>query len=170
MSEIQLKSGDRTETVKTLAKDGNKYRIILGEKEYDVDILKVEKNIYSVLYENRSYDIEIALSDRKNSFSVKYICNSYKIEVLDAQQRYMLNRLESTGGSDENIITCPMPGKIVKVMVKEGDEVEAGQVVVIVSAMKMESEYKSGKNGKIKDVLVSDGDVIDANKPLIILE
>ena len=170
MSAIQIKSGNRTETVKILAKEGNKFSFLLGEKEYDLDIVKVEKNIYSVLLGNRSFDIEIVPSNGKNSFLVRYICNSYNIEIVDAQLRYMQNRLQSAGGDDENVITCPMPGKIVRVMVKEGDEVEAGQVVVIVSAMKMESEYKSGKNGRIKDVLVNDGDVIDANRPLIILE
>jgi biotin carboxyl carrier protein len=54
--------------------------------------------------------------------------------------------------------------------VKTGDEVTSGQVVIIVSAMKMESEYKSGKGGRVKDVMVGEGDIIDSNMPLIVLE
>lgn len=170
MSSIQLKSGKRTEPVEVLEKNGNKIRILLGEEEYLLDIVKVEKNIYSVIRGNKIYDIEVALSDRKNIYSVKYKCNSYEVEIVDARMKYMQNRIESSGENFENIISCPMPGKIVRVMVKEGDEVKAGQVVIIVSAMKMESEYKSGKTGIIKEVLVAQGDVIEANKPLIILE
>jgi biotin carboxyl carrier protein len=63
-----------------------------------------------------------------------------------------------------------MPGKIVKILVKIGDKVKAGDTVVIVSAMKMESEYKVKNDRTIKDILVKEGDTIDGNQPLIIIE
>ena len=170
MSAIEIKWGDRSKKVEILSSKGNNIIIRLGEKEYNLDIVKVEKNIYSVLLGNKSFDIEVVASGRKNMFSVRYICNSFNMEIIDADMRYMQNRLKSTGHSDENVISSPMPGKIVRVLVKPGDEVVPGQVVIIVSAMKMESEYKSGKGGLVKDVLVSEGDVIDSNMPLIVLE
>jgi biotin carboxyl carrier protein len=170
MSAIELKSGTRTESINIIKRDGNNFRIMLGEKEYDLDIVKVEKNIYSVLLGNRSFDIEVVGSSRKNTYSVRYICHSYNVEIIDAESRYMQNRLQSSGQSEENVISSPMPGKIVKVLVKKGDEVTSGQVVIIVSAMKMESEYKAGKGGRVKDVMVGEGDIIDSNMPLIVLE
>ncbi|MGF1584465.1 MAG: acetyl-CoA carboxylase biotin carboxyl carrier protein subunit [Bacteroidales bacterium] len=170
MSAIEIKSGDHVKSVEILSRDGNKIRIVIGGKEYILDIVKVEKNIYSVLMGNKSFDIEVVPSGKKNMYSVKYICHFYNIEIVDAELRYMQNRLKSTGENQENIISSPMPGKIVKVLVKAGDEVESGQVVIIVSAMKMESEYKSGRNGKVKEVLVGEGDIIDSNMPLIVLE
>jgi biotin carboxyl carrier protein len=170
MSAIELKSGNRTESIQIVNRDGNKFRVMLGEKEYDLDIVKVEKNIYSLLLGNKSYDIEVVGSTRKNTYSVRYICHSYNVEIIDAETRYMQNRQQSSGQDEENIISSPMPGKIVKVLVEKGDEVVPGQVVIIVSAMKMESEYKTGKGGRVKDVLVGEGDVIDSNMPLVILE
>jgi biotin carboxyl carrier protein len=170
MSAIQLKTGDRTESVEILERTGNKMRLRLGEKEYDLDIVKVEKNIFSLLLGNRSYDIEVVPSGKRNTYSVKYICHSFNVQVIDAEARYMQNRLNATGDDDINIISSPMPGKIVKVMVKTGDNVIAGQVVITVSAMKMESEYKSGKSGVVKEVKVCEGDIVDANVPLIVLE
>ena len=62
-----------------------------------------------------------------------------------------------------------MPGKVVKVLVNVGDEVVQGQTVIIISAMKMESEYKVGKDGIIKEVLVSDGDTVDGGQTLIVI-
>jgi acetyl/propionyl-CoA carboxylase alpha subunit len=170
MSAIEVKSGDRSETFEILERNGNNIRVMLGEKEYILDIVKVEKNIYSVLLGNRSFDIEVVSSGRKNMYSVRYVCHSYNVEIIDAELRYMQNRLKSTGHGDESIISSPMPGKIVKIMVKAGDNVIPGQVVIIVSAMKMESEYKSGKGGIVKEVLVGEGDIIDSNIPLIVLE
>lgn len=170
MSAIEIKSGDRLKPVEILSRNKNKIRIRLGEKKYDLDIVKVEKNIYSVLLGNKSFDIEVVPSGKKNRFSVRYICHSYNMEIIDADMRYMQNRLKSAGHNDENVISSPMPGKIVKVLVNKGDEVVPGQVVIIVSAMKMESEYKSGRGGLVKEVMVGEGDIIDSDMPLIILE
>ncbi len=170
MSAIELNNGNRKEPIEILERSGTKIRLMLGKKEYDLDIIKVERNIFSVLLGNKSFDIEVVASGQKNMYSVRYICHSYNVEILDAEMRYIKNRLKSSGENDDNIISSPMPGKIVKVMVKKGDEVTAGQVVIIISAMKMESEYKSGRCGYVKEVLVVEGDVIDANLPLIVLE
>ncbi len=170
MSAIQIRTGDRSENISILKQEGNKLQILLGEREYTLDIVKVEKNIYSILLGDKSFDIEVVAGVNKNSYSVRYICHSFNIEVLDAEMRYMQNRLKTGPGNEENTISSPMPGKVVKVLVRPGDPVVEGQVVIVVSAMKMESEYKSGKTGKVKDVLVGEGDVIDSNMPMIVLE
>jgi biotin carboxyl carrier protein len=170
MSAIQLKSGERIETVEILERTGNKFRILLGEKQYTLDAVKVEKNIFSILLGNKSFNIEVVPTGKKNTYTVKNNSNTFTVTVIDAETRYLQNRLKAAGDDGINIISSPMPGKIVRVMVKAGDKVEAGQVVITVSAMKMESEYKSGKNGIVKEVMVSEGDIVDANVPLIVLE
>lgn len=167
---IELKSGEKRKQVSVLEKRGSKMRILLGEKEYDIDVVKVENNIYSLLYENRSYNMKVVPAGKKNCYSVRYVCYSYDVEVVDPETRYIESRKKSSGEDDENVISSPMSGKIVRVMVKKGDEVKPGQVVIIVSAMKMESEYKSGKAGKVKEVLVNEGDVVGSDTPLIVLE
>jgi len=63
-----------------------------------------------------------------------------------------------------------MPGKVVKILVNEGDRVKGGDTVIIVSAMKMESEYKVVKDRLITKILVKEGDNIDGHQPLIMLE
>ncbi len=63
-----------------------------------------------------------------------------------------------------------MPGKVVKVLVNKGDSVKEGETAIIISAMKMESEYKAPKDGVIKKVNVKDGDTIEGNQILIELE
>ena len=63
-----------------------------------------------------------------------------------------------------------MPGKVVKIPVNVGDKVKAGDVVIIISAMKMESEYKVKKDRIIREILVKEGDIVEGNQPLIIIE
>jgi biotin carboxyl carrier protein len=62
------------------------------------------------------------------------------------------------------------PGKVVKILFKEGDFVKAGETVVVVSAMKMESEYKVKQDRKIKRILVKEGDTVKGDQPMVVIE
>jgi biotin carboxyl carrier protein len=70
----------------------------------------------------------------------------------------------------ENTISSPMPGKVVKIPVVEGEQVKKGDTVITISAMKMESEYKSPIDGKIVKIHVQEGSTVDANQILIEIE
>jgi len=67
-------------------------------------------------------------------------------------------------------VTAPMPGKVVRVLVKPGDEVKAKQGLVVVEAMKMENELKAARAGRVRDVLASEGRSVDAGAVLVIVE
>ena len=62
-----------------------------------------------------------------------------------------------------------MPGKVMKVLVKKGEHVEKGQTVVILSAMKMESEYKAGCSGVVSKVAVKEGDTVEGNQLMVVI-
>jgi biotin carboxyl carrier protein len=62
-----------------------------------------------------------------------------------------------------------MPGKVVKIPVKQGDMVTAGQTLIVVEAMKMQSEFKAAADRQVTDILVKEGDTVNANQLLIIL-
>ena len=63
-----------------------------------------------------------------------------------------------------------MPGKVVKIMVKEGDEVSAGDTVIVIEAMKMQSNYKVNCDCIIKNILVNEGDTVNGDQTLITLD
>jgi biotin carboxyl carrier protein len=70
----------------------------------------------------------------------------------------------------ERRVLAPMPGRIVRVLVKAGDTVAAGQALVVVEAMKMENELKSPKAGRVKEVSVAEGTSIEAGRLLVVVE
>ncbi|WP_457750853.1 biotin/lipoyl-containing protein, partial [Thermococcus sp.] len=70
----------------------------------------------------------------------------------------------------EGVVTAPMPGKILRILVKEGDEVKTGQGLLVLEAMKMENEVSSPKDGIVKRILVTEGDTVDSGQALIELE
>jgi len=75
----------------------------------------------------------------------------------------------ATTGTGE-IIAAPMQGTILRVTVEAGQEVEAGQTVCILEAMKMENHITATREGKVAEVAVSTGDVVDTGQPLIFIE
>ena len=164
----EIKINDRTAQVEILSRDGNKVRISIDGKKYDADVVMVEKGVYSILLDNRSHNIELIRTGNKNYLLNTY-SKSYDIEIIDAETKYLKSRRRDDS-QEEAVISSPMPGKVVKILVKVGDQVKAGDTVVIVSAMKMESEYKVKKDRIIKDIKVKEGDTIKANQPLVIIE
>ena len=94
---------------------------------------------------------------------------SYDAEIIDSESRYLQSRAKGFAEEGTVVISTPMPGKVVKIPVKVGDKVNEGETVIIVEAMKMQSEYKVKKDRTIKDILVKEGDVINANQPLIVV-
>ncbi len=168
LTEIRL--DDRCFTVELVSKNENRFQIKVGNKLYNLDAVKVGQNIYSILLEGKSFNIEITEKNNPKQYIVKTEDKSFDCEIIDAETKYLLSRRGNALEDAENTIVSPMPGKIVKIPVKRGDRVEAGQTVIIVSAMKMESEYKAGKKGVIKQVHVNEGDTIEGNEPLITIE
>ena len=92
------------------------------------------------------------------------------MEVVDAESKYIRSRQKGDAQEGENTISTPMPGKVVKILVNVGDEVELGQTIIIVSAMKMESEFKARKPGVIKAIHVKEGDLVEGHKVLVVIE
>ena len=93
----------------------------------------------------------------------------HKAEVRDPRS---LQRRRSAGGEGEGTrrILAAMPGKVVRVLVKERDAVEAGQGVVVVEAMKMQNELKSPKQGAVQKILVAEGASVNAGDILLLIE
>ncbi len=168
--EIQLIDQNRTADVEILARKGNIYQIRVDKLIYEVDLVKLDEGIYSLLLDGRSYNVEAIREGNSKRYTVNTFYNTFEVEIQDAETRYMKARNTGSGHDKSNEIRVPMPGKVVDVLVKTGDPVEAGQTLVTVSAMKMESEYKSGKQSVVKEILVKAGDTVDSDQIMIILE
>ncbi|HSG68081.1 MAG TPA: biotin/lipoyl-containing protein [Bacteroidales bacterium] len=164
----EIKINDRSAQAEILSREGNKVVISIDGNKYEADIVEVEEGVYSILIEGRSHNIELIRSGSKN-YVVNTYSRSYDVEIVDAESRYLKSRRRDHG-QEGTIISSPMPGKVVKILVEVGDHVKAGDTVIIVSAMKMESEYKVKTDRVIKEIKVKEGDTIQSNQPLVVIE
>lgn len=167
---VEIKIGDRKAWVNLLKQDGNILEVEVDGKTYNVDLMHTADGTFSILEGGHSYDIELVPDETPKKYTAYTLYERYDVEVIDAEARYLQNRNANGTGSGDNKITSPMPGKVVKVLVEEGDVVQEGDTVIIISAMKMESEYKAPKDGTIKKVHVKDQQTVDSNQVLIELD
>ena len=146
------------------------FRVEFGGKVFELDAKAVSDSTLSLMLEGSSYNIESEFAaDGSQNLLVRGSLLS--VEILDLRTHRLRKAQESAGGIDGPVaITAPMPGKVVAVLVKEGDEVEEGQGLVVVEAMKMENELKAPKAGVVTQLTANEGIAVDGGAILCRIE
>ena len=168
--ELEFKVNNRNAVVKEIKREGNILTLNVDNELYEVDIVKVSNQEFSILYKGRSFNIEVVESKEPKHFNVNTLYFKFDVEVVDNEARYRQSRLKSAPINSDNTIRSPMPGKVVKIFVKPGDEVEVGQPLIVLSAMKMESEFKACKRGIVREVPVKEGETVENDQLLVVIE
>jgi biotin carboxyl carrier protein len=168
--ELELKVNNRNAIVKEVKREGNILTLAVDDVQYEVDIVKVNSQEFSALYNGRSFNIEVIESKEPKHYNVNTLYFKFDVEVVDNESRYRQSRMQSKHILNDNIIRSPMPGKVVRIFVKPGDIVEAGQPLIVLSAMKMESEFKAGRRGVVKEIPVKEGYTVDNDQLLVVIE
>lgn len=163
-----------------------KYYARVGENEYEIVIdggavyvngepLDVDLHqsgapeLYSMLFNGRSY--ELLLEAQRYRYGVTIRGDHYDVLVEDERQRRLsLGRDVPVLPVGELPVVAPIPGLVVKVLVNEGDDVEEGQALVILEAMKMENEIRAVRGGVVKNVKAASGQRIEQNGLLLVIE
>ena len=147
----------------------NRFRYVseAGAVDAEASVIEVEPGIFSILLEGRSYEIKVA-SGTNGFFDVDAGRLRAAVEVRDPRS-YSRNKHAGIGHG-RLTISAPMPGKVVRVLVREGDVVEAGAGLVVVEAMKMQNELKAPRAGAIVRLSAKEGDTVTAGEPLVAIE
>ena len=167
--EVQLGAGDaKKQRVVELERQGGGYRVVLDEKRVNADALLIAPNTISILLDGQSFEIHVAPGP---DGTLKLQCGPHEFaaEVVDPRA-WRGRRHGAVEAEGRQPITAPMPGKVIRLLIKAGDEVEAGQGVVVVEAMKMQNEIRSPKKGKVERVLAKEGQTVNAGDILAWVE
>ncbi|WP_051904470.1 biotin/lipoyl-containing protein [Hippea jasoniae] len=147
----------------------DKYEVVIDDKSYIVDAQLTEHTVYSLIVNGKSYEVDVEYKD--GTYNVYNEGDLFKIEVMDELKKRMLEKRGGAGGLEgAYTIKSEMPGRIIDVKVSEGDEVNEGDVLIILEAMKMQNEIKSPKAGKVTEVFVKKDDTIEADAKLVTVE
>ena len=157
--------------------DGKNYRLELNRvnqqwfcrldgKEMQIDAVLARPDVLSLRIGNLAYEIK---SERvANDLHLWVGSRRFAVEVRDP--RSLRGRTRAGEDHGPRKITAPMPGKVVRLLVREGDEVESGCGIAVVEAMKMQNEIKSPKKGTVGKIVVGEGAAVNAGDVLAIVE
>ncbi|MDQ6666080.1 MAG: biotin/lipoyl-binding protein [Acidobacteriota bacterium] len=125
------------------------------------DVVEVEPGVYSILLNGRSYEA------RADGDVISIDGHRIRVEIQDPRR---WNPAKSRWKSEGESIKAPMPGKIVRVLVKIGDDVTAGQGLVVIEAMKMQNELKWPRAGNVTAINIKENDAVIAGTVLAMIE
>jgi biotin carboxyl carrier protein len=174
---FEVAIGDRVRTV-GIARKGALLHVEIDGRTHVVDARRINETIISMLVQpeggsspSRSVDASFAARPAAGEFDVHLEGRTIPLEIRPAGS-FGRQKKDGAGaqGSGPQRLVAPMPGKVVRVLVKPGDEVKARQGLVVVEAMKMENELRASRDGRVKDVAVKEGQSVDAGATLAIIE
>jgi biotin carboxyl carrier protein len=158
------------------AQDNNAFHMVIDGRPYTVDARRMPSQIVSMLMDHKSYDVDLERIAKKSDtldgrIHVRVRGRVLRFEILDERRLKMKDpqgfRLDVGGVVS---IDSPMPGKVIKLLAKVGDDVKEGQGIVVVEAMKMENELKTPKAGKVKEIRCKEGETVEAGARLALIE
>jgi len=139
----------------------------LDGKLVPVDAVVTRRDVLSLLVNGKAY--EIKREQTATDLHLWVGSTRFAVEVHDPRS---LRSLQKPGGDEKGPrkIVAPMPGRVVRLLVAEGSEVEAGQGIVVVEAMKMQNEIKSPKKGVVKKISAAAGAAVNPGDVLAVVE
>ena len=155
--------GDQEYNIEVL----DKRHISVNGKVMEVDFESISgQPVYSLLIDGKSF--EAFVSPDEDEWQVLLLGRQYPAKVEDARERRLKAAAGGgTQGSGDFQLKAPMPGLIVTIPVQEHQDVEKGQVLLILESMKMQNELRSPRAGKVQRIRVKPGETVEQRQVLL---
>ena len=137
-----------------------KYTIKIADTKYEVEVEDVHARPIIAYVDGERFEVHPDLGKRLDASK----------EPKESKVSEMLQPISSQPGTNVNELTAPLPGTVVEVFVRNGDEIETGHVVMIIEAMKMKNSIRATRSGKISEVLASVGQTVAHKQALVRFE
>lgn len=172
--EYSAKVGDVERQLVVEPTDDGRWRVVLDGVERIVDARRTEGGPWSILVDGRVAVVDVE-PNKDGDLVVELGGATATVKLVDPRRRRLeqareVARKARGAGDGPEDVRAPMPGKVVKVMVKPGDRVTAGQGLVVIEAMKMENEIRAARDAGVKAVHVAEGQPIEGQQPVVTLE
>lgn len=143
--------------------------IEVNGKSINLDKIEVTPGYFHIILDGKSYSAEVVKSDpQTKTFHIKVNGSLYPVQIKDKFDLLLEKMgMGNAAAAKAMVIKAPMPGLIIELKVKPGDEVKTGDPLLILEAMKMENIIKSPGAGVVKNVKAKKGDSVEKNQILI---
>jgi len=167
--ELIVRQGEREETVRIERdrRDGDRFRVSVGETVHTVEAARLSERdaLWSLVVDGGQHEVAVRRG-RGERYTVSTARATHTVDVTDPLTHLARAAHGAAAGGGIETVDAYMPGRVVAVLVEEGEEVEAGQGVVVLEAMKMENEIAVERAGRIGKVHVEPGQAVEGGDPL----
>jgi biotin carboxyl carrier protein len=134
---------------------------------FDWDVSRLADNLFSIIKDNRSYNVEV-LEPAEGKTRLKVNGNLYETETIDKFDELLKSLgMEKGGVGKVNELKAPMPGLVLEIAVSAGDQVQKGDRVLVLEAMKMENVIKAPADATVAAVEVEQGKTVEKNQVMV---
>ena len=140
--------------------------------DFNWDCIEVKERRFHILFKGRSLVADvIEANTNQKMFIIRINNNNYSIQIKDKYDELLQSLgMDMLNNQKESDIKAPMPGRVLKILVKEGDTVSEGDGLIVLEAMKMENIIKSTREGVLKHIQAVEGDSVEKNAILLSYE
>lgn len=163
-----LDGGKREETVEVRGAGPGLYEVRLRGRVHRVDAWRHDHGSLSLLVDGASH--AAGLDERGAKVNVRLHHAVFPIEILDERRLRMRRAAVRLAAEGRQAVATRLPGRIVRVLVKAGDEVRAGQALAVILALDVENELRSPKDGRVAEVLAREGESVAGGAVLCAVE
>ncbi len=142
-----------------------KYTVTIENKSYEVDVEDVHARPIIARVNGERFEVHPSSLDE-----IIPAKETRTVQAHDIQPPAMHQMGSAGPTTNGNELTAPLPGTIVEIFIKSGEEIDAGHVVLVIEAMKMKNSIRSTRAGRIAEVLVSVGQTVSHKQPLVRFE
>jgi hypothetical protein len=149
---------------------GERWRCSLDGRALNADAVEVVPGVYSILMEGQSFEVRVEPLSGATVGGLRVIIGTqeFLVDTCDPR-RWQRHRGSAAEVEGRQQVHAPMPGKIIRVLVKVGDSIEMKQGLVVVEAMKMQNEIRSPKSGRVERLMVIEGQTVNTGEVLAII-
>jgi biotin carboxyl carrier protein len=144
---------------------------VLDGQAREADWAKISDTVYSILIDGRSYQVTVRtraagdLASRSGAYRLTVGQRHYLVEVEDPRRPRSAAVTAGPAGPQE--ILAPMPGRIVKILVAENQQVSDGEGLLVIEAMKMQNELRAPRAGSVEKIYVREGSGVESGFKLL---
>jgi biotin carboxyl carrier protein len=169
--QFDLDIGGRVRRLRVERRNGH-YQVAVDDRVFAVDAQAVGRDTLSLLVregEGPARSVDATVAARPGSAALEVVLDGHALPAT-LVSRFGGRAGDAAAGGGPQQLTSPMPGKVVRVLVADGDEVAARQGLVVIEAMKMENELRASRAGRVRTVRVAEGQSVEAGALLVIVE
>jgi biotin carboxyl carrier protein len=167
--QYEVEAGGRLRQV-VVTRRGDGFAVSVDGHTRQVDAARIDAHTLSLIVDSVwSKEVSIATDPAGGQLTVHVGATPVAVS-LNGRRRWGRKNESAAAGSGPQRLTAPMPGKVVRVLVKSGDRVAARQPVVVVEAMKMENELRASREGTVAEIHVREGVSVDAGALLLVIQ